>query len=96
MPEGAPTILESEPKAISVEKTKDGFVSIEVGENARPDFYNIITAIDTFLDDKGLFELIPDNDEWSIMIRPYMEGEQVPDEVFEGIKDQIAAMSSGF
>ncbi len=88
--EGAPIYNDHEKlKAVSIERTPSGSVSIGVSEEKVDDFYGISSMVQEYLDEKGLFEVIPNEEDHTIEIRPLNPNEVISDEVFDEIEKQV-------
>ncbi|MBC7766682.1 hypothetical protein H7Y21_01685 [Arenimonas sp.] len=88
--EGAPIYDDHEqPRAVSMERTSSGSVSIRVTEEKFDDFYGFSMTIDRYLEDKGLFEVITNDEDHTIEVRPLNPVEEISDDVFGEIKKQV-------
>ncbi len=89
-----PSLEES--KAISVERTSAGSISIEVSKGASDHFFGITHSIQSIVEDKGLFEVIPNEETGTIEVRSFNPAGELPEEMMIEIQTQIDKLNPIF
>ncbi len=94
MPEPSP----EKPKAISIEeeRTSPDSISIQMDKGSLDHFFGVVHAIDTITKDKGLIEVIPDEENGRIEVRSFNPGAELPKEVVADIQTQIDKLNAIF
>jgi hypothetical protein len=89
-----PNYIESQekPKAVSVEKTDSGSLSITISEDLKDKMdigylAGIAHDIQSNIAETGLFEVILDEENFNIVVRSFIDGQEVPDSIKTQIED---------